>query len=64
LLLVTFSSVGLPGLNGFVGEFLIFLGAFAVSPGWTAAAATGMILGAIYMLWMLRRVIFGPLTNP
>jgi NADH-quinone oxidoreductase subunit M len=64
LLLVTFSSIGLPGLNGFVGEFLILLGAFAVSPGWTAAAATGMILSAIYMLWMFRRVIFGPLTNP
>jgi NADH-quinone oxidoreductase subunit M len=64
LLLVTFSSIGLPGLNGFVGEFLILLGAFAVSPAWTAAAATGMILSAIYMLWMFRRVIFGPLTNP
>jgi NADH-quinone oxidoreductase subunit M len=51
-------------LNGFVGEFLILLGAFQVSPGWTAAAATGLILGAIYMLWMVRRVIFGPLTNP
>ena len=64
LLVVTFSSIGLPGLNGFVGEFLILLGAFAVTPGWTAWAATGMILGAIYMLWMFRRVIFGPLTNP
>jgi NADH-quinone oxidoreductase subunit M len=64
LLLVTFSSIGLPGLNGFIGEFLILLGAFAVTPGWTAAAATGMILSAIYMLWMFRRVIFGPLTNP
>jgi len=64
LLVVTFSSIGLPGLNGFVGEFLILLGAFGVTPGWTAAAATGMILGAIYMLWMFRRVIFGPLTNP
>jgi NADH-quinone oxidoreductase subunit M len=64
LLVVTFSSIGLPGLNGFVGEFLILLGAFQVSPGWTAAAATGLILGAIYMLWMVRRVIFGPLTNP
>src|SRR5262250_1602884 len=64
LLVVTFSSIGLPGLNGFVGEFLILLGAFGVTPGWTAAAATGMILGAIYMLWMFRCVIFGPLTNP
>jgi NADH-quinone oxidoreductase subunit M len=63
LLVVTFSSIGLPGLNGFVGEFLILLGAFAVTPLWTAAAATGVILGAIYMLWMLRRVIFGPLTH-
>jgi NADH-quinone oxidoreductase subunit M len=64
LLVVTFSSIGLPGLNGFVGEFLILLGTFAVIPGWAAAAATGMILSAIYMLWMFRRVIFGPLANP
>jgi NADH-quinone oxidoreductase subunit M len=64
LLFVTFSSIGLPGLNGFVGEFLILLGSFTVTPRWAAAAATGVILGAIYMLWMYRRVIFGPLTNP
>jgi NADH-quinone oxidoreductase subunit M len=64
LLVVTFSSIGLPGLNGFIGEFLILLGAFRVAPLWTALAATGVILGAIYMLWMLRRVIFGPLTHP
>src|SRR6266536_2030053 len=64
LLVITFSSIGLPGLNGFVGEFLILLGAFAVAPRWTASAATGVILGAIYMLWMYRRVILGPLTNP
>ncbi|HVO93066.1 MAG TPA: NADH-quinone oxidoreductase subunit M [Terriglobales bacterium] len=64
LLVVTFSSVGLPGLNGFVGEFLVLLGSFRVTPGWTAAAATGVILGAIYMLWMFRRVIFGPSNNP
>jgi NADH-quinone oxidoreductase subunit M len=64
LLVVMFSSIGLPGLNGFVGEFLILLGAFAVTPGWTAAAATGVILGAVYMLWMYRRVVFGPLKNP
>jgi NADH-quinone oxidoreductase subunit M len=63
LLVVTFSSIGLPGLNGFVGEFLILLGAFRVTPVWTAAAATGVILGAIYMLWMLRRVIFGPISH-
>jgi NADH-quinone oxidoreductase subunit M len=64
LLLVTFSSVGLPGLNGFIGEFLILLGAFAVTPGWTAMAATGVVLGAVYMLWMCRRVLFGPLSHP
>jgi len=64
LLIVTFASIGLPGLNGFVGEFLILLGAFSVAPVWTAVAATGVILGAIYMLWMIRRVIFGPLSNP
>lgn len=64
LMVVTFSSIGLPGLNGFIGEFLILLGAFHVTPVWTAFAATGMILGAIYMLWMYRRVIFGPLANP
>jgi NADH-quinone oxidoreductase subunit M len=62
-MVVTFSSIGLPGLNGFVGEFLILLGAFRVAPGWTILAATGVILGAIYMLWMYRRVMFGPLTD-
>ncbi|TMA10030.1 MAG: NADH-quinone oxidoreductase subunit M [Deltaproteobacteria bacterium] len=63
-LVVTFSSIGLPGLNGFVGEFLILLGAFQATPFWAAGAATGMILGAIYMLWMFRRVNFGPLSRP
>ncbi|MBI2358837.1 MAG: Fe-S-binding domain-containing protein, partial [Deltaproteobacteria bacterium] len=56
--------IGLPGLNGFVGEFLILLGAFKHSPWWAAAAATGVVLGAIYMLWMFRRVVFGPLSRP
>jgi NADH-quinone oxidoreductase subunit M len=64
LLVVTFSSIGLPGLNGFIGEFLILLGSFSATPRWTAVAASGVVLGAIYMLWMARRVIFGPLTNP
>ena len=63
-LIVTFASIGLPGLNGFIGEFLILLGAFSAKPGWTAAAATGVILGAIYMLWMFRRVFFGPMIHP
>jgi len=63
LMVVMFSSIGLPGLNGFVGEFLILLGSFSVAPRWTVAATSGVILGAIYMLWMFRRVIFGPLTH-
>jgi len=63
LLVVTLSSIGLPGLNGFIGEFLILLGSFSARPLWTAAATTGVILGAIYMLWMYRRVSFGPLIN-
>ncbi len=63
-LFVTLSSIGLPGLNGFVGEFLILLGAFKSSPFWAAWAATGIVLGAIYMLWMFRRVVYGPLSRP
>ncbi len=62
-MLVTFSSIGLPGLNGFVGEFLVLLGSFERSPWMTAAAATGVVLGAVYMLWMVQRVLFGPLEN-
>ena len=61
--LVTMSSIGLPMLNGFVGEFLILLGAFLASPWAAVVAATGVILGAAYMLWMYRRVFFGPLEN-
>jgi NADH-quinone oxidoreductase subunit M len=62
-MLVTFSSIGLPLLNGFVGEFMILLGAFQYAPVPTAVAATGVIFGAAYMLWMFQRVMFGPLTN-
>src|SRR5262249_17731954 len=50
-LVVTLSSIGLPGLNGFVGEFLILLGAFVWNPAVAAFAASGMILSAVYMLW-------------
>ncbi len=63
-MIIVFSSVGLPGLNGFVGEFLILLGAFEHSPLLTVFAATGVIFGAVYLLWMVQRVLFGPLTNP
>jgi NADH-quinone oxidoreductase subunit M len=62
-LIITLSSIGLPGLNGFVGEFLILLGAFAWNPKFAAFAATGVILSATYMLWMLQRVNYGPVTE-
>ena len=63
-MIVTFSSIGLPGMNGFVGEFLVLIGSFQYSPWLTAGAATGVILGAVYMLWMFQRVMFGPNENP
>ena len=62
-LIVTLSSIGLPGLNGFVGEFLILLGAFRWDPRMAAFAATGVILSAAYMLWMFQRVNYGPVAN-
>src|SRR6267142_977895 len=62
-LIVTLSSIGLPGLNGFVGEFLILLGAFRWDPRLAAFAASGVILSATYMLWMFQRVNYGPVTN-
>ena len=62
-LIVTLASIGLPGLNGFVGEFLILLGAFAWKPWYAVFAATGVILSATYMLWMFQRVNYGPVTE-
>jgi NADH-quinone oxidoreductase subunit M len=61
---ITLSSIGLPGLNGFVGEFLILIGAFRWSPWFAAVAASGVILSAVYMLWMFQRVNYGAVTNP
>ncbi len=63
LVIVALSSIGLPGTNGFVGEFTILLGTFKAHPSYAVLAATGVIFGAGYMLWMLRRVVFGPLHN-
>lgn len=63
LLVVMFSSMGLPGLNGFVGEFLILLGAWSASPVYTMFAAVGVILAAIYLLWAYQRAMQGPVTN-
>ena len=64
-LIVTFSSIGLPGTNGFVGEFLILVGAFESELRvFTVFATTGVILAAVYMLWMFQRVMMGKVTNP
>jgi NADH-quinone oxidoreductase subunit M len=68
LLIASLSSIGLPGLNGFIGEFLILLGSFK-SPvfntwGYSIFAASGVIFAAVYLLWMYQRVIFGVVKNP
>ncbi|HYV45481.1 MAG TPA: NADH-quinone oxidoreductase subunit M [Myxococcaceae bacterium] len=64
-LIITFSSVAVPGTNGFVGEFLVLLGTFksSLSTAYGVLAATGVILGAAYMLWMVQRVFFGQVTH-
>lgn len=62
-MIVTLSSIGLPLTNGFVGEFLILLGVFEVNILFGVLASTGVILGAVYMLWMFQRVMFGEITN-
>ncbi|MGB2985299.1 MAG: NADH-quinone oxidoreductase subunit M [Phycisphaerae bacterium] len=76
LVFFTLSSIGLPGLNGFVGEFLVLLGTATsalvtdglppgpLGYGYVIPAALGIILGAVYMLWMCQRVLFGPLKEP
>ena len=80
LIIITLSSIGLPGTNGFIGEFLILAGTFRealASPGvfgdanfktigfvLGVGAATGIVLGAVYMLTMVRKVLFGPITHP
>ena len=70
-LVVVLSSMGLPGLNGFVGEFTILLGSMGATEAlganawiYTAFATTGVILAAVYLLWMFQRVFMGPLDNP
>ena len=62
--IATLSSIGLPGLNGFVGEFLILIGTWSSAHRWWAiAAATGVILSAIYMLWLVQRVFWNPFNE-
>lgn len=65
-LIMTMSSIGLPALNGFIGEFMILQGVFAdpINRLWAVAGATGIILGAAYMLWLYQRVMFGSNDNP
>ena len=62
--IITLSSIGMPGLNGFIGEFLSLLGAYRWRPVLAGIATTGVIFSAVYMLWMFQRVNYGPLTNP
>ena len=62
-MLITLASIGLPGTNGFVGEFLILIGVFRADPRLAAFAATGVILSAVYMLWMFQRVNYGPIVH-
>ncbi|MFM7283209.1 MAG: NuoM family protein [Planctomycetia bacterium] len=61
--IAVFSSVGLPGLNGFVGEYMILLGSFQASPWIAAVSVTGVIFGAVYLLMATRKLLFGPLTH-
>jgi len=64
LLVVAFSSMGVPGLNGFIGELLILIGAFKANVGYAAVATLGLVFGAVYLLWMYMRVMYGPITKP
>lgn len=63
-LIVTLSSLGLPLMNNFIGEFLTLRGAFEANVSWAAFGTLGIILGAAYMLWLYQRVFFGQVTNP
>src|SRR5688500_16221821 len=63
LTIVSLSSIGLPGTNGFVGEFLVLVGSFRTEPIWTILAATGVIFAAAYLLWAIQRILFQPVTN-
>jgi NADH-quinone oxidoreductase subunit M len=67
LVFIAMASAGLPALSGFPGELLILLGTYTAGPQervWAVLAATGVILAAVYLLWMVMKVLFGPLTNP
>jgi NADH-quinone oxidoreductase subunit M len=63
-MIMVLSSIGMPALNGFIGEILILQGVFVVSMAWAAVAASGIVLGAAYMLWLYQRTMFGKIENP
>jgi NADH-quinone oxidoreductase subunit M len=64
LMILTMASVGLPGTSGFVGEIMAIIAVFDVSPVYGFLTATGMVLGAVYMLLMYKKTMFGEITNP
>jgi NADH-quinone oxidoreductase subunit M len=63
-MIMTMSSIGLPTLNGFIGEVLILQGVYVVNKMWAVVAASGIVLGATYMLWLYQRTMFGKVDNP
>src|SRR4029077_6442683 len=63
LTFVSLSSIGLPGTNGFVGEFLVLIGSFRPYPALSTIATTGVIFAAVYLLWALQRILFNPLDK-
>ena len=64
LTIVTFSSIGVPGTNGFVGEFLVLIGSFRTQPVLSVIATTAVIISAGYLLWAIQRILFNPLDKP
>ena len=64
MMLFTMASVGLPGTNSFVGEFLILSGSYTTAQVYVFIATFGVVLGAVYMLWLYRKMVFGAVTNP
>ena len=64
LTVVALSSIGLPGTNGFISEFLVMVGSFKTVPVATTFSALGVILAAAYLLWALQRILYNPLDKP
>ena len=64
LVFVTLTSIGVPGTNGFIGEFLVLLGSFRTFPVFSLVATTVVIIAAAYLLWAIQRILFNPLDKP